>query len=102
MGWWTLDEPVLGGCQRRRIWEEKNVFLQYTQYNCRYGPGLLDLSSQEKGLPDFLSERDDEFSKEVVIPDPAVVDAVSLQVVRGVLGILSSPRALLHSILATN
>ena len=32
-GWWTLDEAVGAGCQRRGIWEEKNVILHYTLYN---------------------------------------------------------------------
>ena len=32
-GWWTPDEPVGAGCQRKGIWEEKNVFLQYTPCN---------------------------------------------------------------------
>ena len=32
-GWWTLDEADGAGCQRRGIWEETNVILQYTSYN---------------------------------------------------------------------
>ena len=32
-GWWTLDEAVGAGCQRRGIWEENFLILHYTLYN---------------------------------------------------------------------